>query len=260
MNWPMTQPAAITLAPADARRIHLDELEAQLSRREGELAALKLDLRALQDRYLGDIGALYQELAILEAAIAEEEIRQGLRQPPTPIDDDDAQDDDAEMDAACSNPAAPSDDLKRVFRDVAKSIHPDLAMDEPARCRRHSLMAEANRAYAERDEDRLRLILSAWERSADAVVGDHPEADEERYRRKVTEIDERLIAIEAEFADLKKSAIWRLKGKIDDATRQGWDLFAEMILQVKREIERARMRASSLSRSAANVGRHGRSS
>jgi hypothetical protein len=246
----MTSTTGIQIAPPNARRVHLDDLEAQLSRREGELAALKLDLRALQDRYLGDIGPLYQELAVLEAAIAEEEIRQGLREAPPPLKDD-GQDEDAEMDAACANSAAPSDDLKRVFRDLAKNIHPDLAMDEPARCRRHSLMAEANRAYAERDEDRLRLILTAWHRSPDSVADDHPEADEERYRRTVAEIDERRIAIEAEFADLKTSAIWRLKEKIDDAQAKGWDLFAEMVLQVKRDIERARMRIASLTRTRA---------
>ena len=61
-------------------------------------------------------------------------------------------------------------------------------------------------------------------------------------------IDERLVAIEAEFAGLRASAIARLKGKIDEARAQGWDLFAEMIVTVERDIARARMRLATVER------------
>ena len=66
-----------------------------------------------------------------------------------------------------------------------------------------------------------------------------PDADRLRVARRIAEIDERLIAIDAEIADLQASAIGRLRKKIDDAKAQGWDLFGEMILQVKREVARA---------------------
>ena len=114
-------------------------------------------------------------------------------------------------------------------------------------------MAEADRAYAERDADRLRLILRAWERNPEAMLDEGTGKDRERRHRKMAEIDARLMAIEAELADLRASAIWRLKGKIDDARSQGWDLFAEMTLQVTREIARASARLASLGRTT-NVG------
>ena len=82
-----------------------------------------------------------------------------------------------------------------MFRDLAKAVHPDRAPDDRARYRRHSLMAEANRAYAERDEDRLRLILHAWERSPESVLGDDEEGESLRVRRRIAELDERLVAI-----------------------------------------------------------------
>jgi F0F1-type ATP synthase membrane subunit b/b' len=109
-------------------------------------------------------------------------------------------------------------------------------------------MAEANRAYAERDEDRLRLILRVWERSPDAIVGDDPEANRLRLNRRLEELGARLVELEAELADLRDSAIARLKRKIDGAREQGWDLFAEMIRQVKREIAASRARLASLRR------------
>jgi hypothetical protein len=242
--------APLARTPSDARRLRLDELEARLIDREQALDALKIELQALQSRYLSDIGGLYVELARLEAEVADIEIRRGLRPPPEALDEPDDGDEggDVEASGGCGNRSAPSSDLKRVFRDLARTIHPDLAMDEPARFRRHSLMAEANRAYAERDEDRLRLILHAWQRSPDAVLGDDPEANSQRIDRRIVEVDDRLIAIETEFADLRTSAICRLKGKIDSAREQGWDLFAEMIQQVRRDISRTQARLTSLRR------------
>lgn len=235
----------------DAERARLRALEAQLAERGQALTTLKQDLHRLQARYLSDVGPFYRELSRLEAEIVTLEVRLGLRPPPDP--DAWAQDDEGEAEgpgaASCASPTAPSVDLKRVFRDVAKAIHPDLAMDEPARWRRHSLMAEANRAYAERDEDRLRLILQVWEQSAEAVVGEGPEAEDQRIRRRIAEVEGHLAAVEAEMRELRASAIWRLQGKIEEAKRQGWDLSAEMLLQVKRDVARARARLVSLQRS-----------
>jgi hypothetical protein len=247
---------ALQAADLDPSRARLADLDVQLAARERDLGTFKSELQQLQARYLKGVGALYARLTEIETAVAEEEIRAGLRQPP---EFDESADDDAAGTGpdgvpSCSNRSVPSDDLKRVFRDLAKAIHPDLALDEPARCRRHSLMSEANRAYAERDADRLRLILRAWERSPESVPDDDPDADRLRVQRRVAQIDERLVAIETEFADLRASAIGRLQQKIADAKRQGWDLFAEMVLQVKREVARATAQLWSLRRGKVPAG------
>lgn len=248
----MSEESALQPVAVEPSRARLAALELQLAERERALAAMTTDLHRLQSRYLGAVGGFYAELIELERAIVEAEIRAGLRpavEPPNPA----AADEPADRDAAslgsdgCSNRAAPSSDLKAIFRNLAKSIHPDLALDEPARWRRHSLMAEANRAYAERDEDRLRLMLHAWERSADAVPSDDPDAEAERVRRRLAGIEDRLIVIGREFDDLHASAIGRLQQKIDDARRQGWDLFAEMVAEVKREVRRAKAKLASFS-------------
>ena len=229
----------------------LDELESRLVEREAALAAFKAELRDLQDAYLDKMGAWQAQLAELDAAIAEAEIAAGLRSADDPDEDDDeeaAPDADSSSEPrACASRPAPTDDLRRIFRDVAKAVHPDLGANDPARYRRHSLMAEANRAYANRDEDRLRLILRAWERSADVPPEDAADAAS-RLRRQTAEIEARLVAIEMEFAELKRSAIWQLRLKIDDARAQGWDLFAEMLMHIKREISRANARLAVLRR------------
>jgi hypothetical protein len=137
-----------------------------------------------------------------------------------------------------------------MFRDVAKAVHPDLSphqdLDERTRFRRHSLMAEANRAYAERDEDRLRLIMRAWALEADAAIDDDPDADRARRQRRAAALNAQLVELDREFADVQRSAIGRLKRKIDDAKAQGWDLFGEMQRQTRREIATARAKLARL--------------
>lgn len=242
----MTHRSLLRVEPRDSTEHGLGALEQRLAHREHELAALKAELLQLQSEYFRAVGALYGELGQIEAAVEDAEIRAGLRPPPDADPGVDPDASDELLQSACSSRGAPSADLKRVFRDLAKAIHPDRAADGAARYRRHSLMAEANRAYAERDADRLLLILQAWERSPDSVPDHDPDAPRLRGRRRAAEIEDRLVAIDREFAELHASAIWRLKTKLDEARAQGWDLFAEIILEVKRQISRARARLASL--------------
>jgi uncharacterized coiled-coil protein SlyX len=235
---------ALQPVPPDAAAVRLAELESRLAERDAELDTLKIDLQELQTRYLSEIGTLYRELNDLEAEAFAAEVRAGLRPPAEESEDDATADAGTAGDesASCGAQAAPSDMLKRVFRDVARTIHPDRAVDEAARLRRHSLMAEANRAYAERDHDRLLLILRRWERSPDAVHDDDPDAERLRVQRRVAEVEERLALVEAEFIELRNSAIARLRNKIEETRRKGWDLFAEMVMQVKADIARVNAR------------------
>jgi len=254
----MTVSASLQPAP-DATREHVTSLELQVATRESELTILKNDLYALQTRYLEEVGPLYAELIPLDDAVAEAEIAAGLRvRDPEGPDAAGVEDAPGEL-AGCGAASAPSDVLKQMFRDVARAVHPDLSshadVDERTRFRRHSLMAEANRAYAERDEDRLRLILHAWQHDPGFVAGDDPVAEHERLKRRASRLNTRLVEIESEFADLRRSAIAQLKQKIDDARAQGWDLFAEMKRQIQREISMGRATLERLRRRAARSAR-----
>ena len=234
----------------DPTREEVAALERRVADRERELGTVKAELQQLQARYLSELGALYAELNTLDQAVAEAEIKAGLRVPDEP-DPEDA-DDGAFEAPGCSSTSAPSSALKAMFRDIARAVHPDAApsaqTDERTRYRRHSLMAEANRAYAERDEDRLRLILRAWKLDEDAAACADPEAERARLQRRAAALTERLAELDAAFDDVRSSAIARLKSRIDEARGQGWDLFAEMVRQIKREIATARVKLSRLRR------------
>jgi hypothetical protein len=226
----------------------LAEREAALTTREAELAAFLADLRALRTRYLEDVGVLYAELNDIEKAIAAEEVRLGIRASDQRAIDDEVRQAEANEDPSCGSRAGIPDALKKMFRNVAKALHPDLEMDDDARSRRHELMAEANRAYADRDEDRLRLIMRAWEESPEAVPASHPYGERLRAERRIGQINERLIQIDAEFAELKDSALNRLKISVDEAASHGRDLFAQMIRVAERELATANKRLEILKR------------
>lgn len=218
------------------------ELEAVLADRDAEVTQLKADLDAFRIRYRQEVGLLHEELDEIEAAIDEAEAGVHADNPKKPAPSAMPISDDARIEVA---PKFTSDAVRKLFRDVAKAIHPDLA-DDHTRDRRHVLMIEANRAYALGDEERLRSILDAWKNSPEAVSGSDAEAMRLRLTRRITQIEEQLEACASELADIKASSLWHLKAMVDEAAASGKDLIADMIRRLKRDILVARNRLDAI--------------
>jgi hypothetical protein len=227
----------------DTLRSKLSVLDTALSERAAEIARAKSDLEAFRIRYRQEVGQLHEELDELQLANARAELIEIERKL------------EGERSGASATPTAPrpeplprftSDSVRKLFRDVAKIIHPDLANDEHTRDRRHTLMAEANRAYALGDEERLRWILDAWERSPEAVQGADPVATRERIMRRIAQIEQQLDAFADEFAEMQDSPLSQLKAMVDEASGRGKDLVADMVRRLKRDIMAARNRLDAM--------------
>ena len=76
-------------------------------------------------------------------------------------------------------------------------------------------MIEANRAYAMGDEEQLREILAAWERSPDAVPGSDLDAMRARLARRIAQIEEQLIMIAGELTSMEETSLWKLKAMVE---------------------------------------------
>jgi len=204
---------------------------------------VRSDLDAFKISYRQKVGLLHEELDELERAISEAELGQLAKR--------------REEQGPASGPSAArprpeplprftTDGVRQLFRDVAKAIHPDLARDADTRDRRHALMVEANKAYASGDEERLRSILLAWERSPHAVQGTDAEATRLRLVRRIAEIEEQLVVLDGEMAELRDSPLWKLKTMVDEASSRGKDLVGDMVRRLKRDILAARNRLEAI--------------
>ena len=217
----------------EALRSRAAELERLLRERSAALTRARSQLHAFEVDYRRRVGTLHEQLDTLESAIAEAELGELSRLV------EERRADAGESPAAATPAALPrfsSDAVRKLFRDVAKAIHPDLAGDALARDRRHTLMVEANRAYELGDEERLRWILETWERSPDAVPGSDPEAIRLRLVRRIAQIEEELELLASELATLKNSPLGKLKTMVDEAAATGKDLVRDMIVRLKRDI------------------------
>lgn len=227
----------------DALRARLTELERALAERLAEVDRAQTSLAAFRIRYRREVGRLHEELDELEAAISEAELGERAKHTLESAGEPASTSPSAARDPL---PRYTSDAVRRLFRDVAKTIHPDLARDDEARIRRHTLMVEANRAYALGDEERLRAILERWVRSPEAVQGSDPDATRQRLSRRIAEVEDQLAACAAELAALNDSALGKLKTMVDQASARGKDLVSEMVARLKRDIMVARNRLDAI--------------
>jgi hypothetical protein len=227
----------------ESLRTRAAQLQGVLTQRAAEITRAKADLAAFRIRYTQDVGLLHEELDELERAIAEAELGEIAKSLADTKDDSTAPSGGAETEPA---PRFTSDAVRKLFRDVAKTIHPDLAHDADTRDRRHLLMVEANRAYEMGDEERLRWVLEAWERSPEAVRGSDEEAIRLRLVRRIAEIEQQLEAYAGDLAAMQDSPLWKLKAMVDEGAARGKDLVADMVRRLRRDIMAARNRLDAM--------------
>jgi hypothetical protein len=214
-------------------------LDAQLAR----LTQLEVELETFKSHYRREVGRRHEELEELDHEIAELELAELTQQ----LDEEQAnQPSSPATERSEPAPRFTSDAVRKLFRDVAKAIHPDLAESEHARERRHTLMIEANRAYALGDERRLRAILHAWESDAVAIPASDADAVRLQLLRQLARIQDQLDACNSDLAALEDSPLWKLKVMADDAAARGRDLIAEMVRALTRDIMVARNRRDAM--------------
>jgi hypothetical protein len=224
-------------------------LETELTERELRTANLRAELGAFERRYLHFVGARYAELDELKARIAEQ---LASEQPDNDRAQQAARDARARANETKSaagerSETAPrafeaSPEMKRLYRTVAKRIHPDLTSDREDRAKRQQLMSMANEAYALGDEMQLARILTEYEHSPEAVQGKGPGVELVRVIRRISQMRSRLAEMEAELQELLRSDLFQLKSRLDEAQEIGRDVLQEMVAKVDEQIEQAQQR------------------
>lgn len=229
------------------KRAELKPLEAILAQRELELATLQAELRDFEGRYLKVVGAGYAELDEIEAQIAEaiaklnpkdEDARAKADRARSQANESAAATEAAKEEGGAQKFEA-SETLKKLYRDLARLVHPDTVLDERDKQRHHEWMAKVNKAFGERDEEGLKAILNEWESSPESVKGEGVGSDWIRVVRKIALVEQRLNIVEKDIAFLEESDLNELRLKVDAAEAEGRDLLEEMEAQVQEQIDEA---------------------
>jgi hypothetical protein len=229
----------------DRKRQELTAVRAALAERELELADLRAQLKSFEGRYLRQVGILYAELDEWDAKIAEFESK--LK--PSASAQESAKEarkraeethKAAHGEASKAQDFQPSPDLKTLFRDVAKRIHPDFAKDDADQERRTRLMAQANEAYSRGDAEALQRILDDYDESSESVQGEGVGAELIRIIRQIHQAKKNIVVIEQELTSLRASEIAQLKHDEEVAQQQGRDLLAELAASLSGKISVAK--------------------
>ena len=242
------------------KREELASVRATLAERELELADLRAQLRSFEGRYLREVGVLYAELDEWEARIAE--LESSLRPSATASQQaNEARKRADETQEATHGEASKardfhsSADLRSLFREAAKRLHPDFAKDEADRLLRTRLMAQANVAYSQGDADALQRILDEFGNSPESVQGEGVGAELVRIIRQIHQAKKNIAAIEQQLASLRATEIAQLRQDVETAEKEGRDLLAELADSVRKRIAKMKKKHDGL---ALELKKHGR--
>ena len=232
------------------KRVELAPLESMLAQRELDLLTLQAELNEFESIYLRIVGVRYAELDEIEAQIAEAEAELNPKDSNAKERAAEARqqaDESAHTTKSVKEPTYkgkfnPPDSLKQIYRELARIIHPDLVLDKVEKERRHKLMADANKAYEEGNEELLASMLDQWQNSPETVKGEGVAAELIRLIRRIAQAGARLKTIEKDIVTLEGSELYELRSKVHEAELESRDLLVEMAAQIERQIAVARDR------------------
>lgn len=153
---------------------------------------------------------------------------------------------------------AEEQDIKALYREVAKAIHPDLAGDGPGDLR-HELMLKANKAYAEDDFRTLKEILRSWRRQhPDRPAPADTVTELARVKQQIAEEVQAIRDVNAQVEQLRASYVCRFKLRVDESLAAGCDLVSDLIAAADLNIARALRRLAALKGDKARAAAAGR--
>ncbi|MFC9651493.1 MULTISPECIES: J domain-containing protein [unclassified Streptomyces] len=135
----------------------------------------------------------------------------------------------------------PSDEARKLYRDLVRKAHPDLAQDEKERARREEFLTRVNAAYGRGDEPLLLELVSEW------AAGPEPReprlSESEELYARLEWLAQRKEMLTVVAKELEESAIGAmLRMAPDDPDRLLEEIAEQLLAEVsERETELARL-------------------
>lgn len=214
---------------------------------ETEQATLETELAAFHSDYMREVGVLMARARELEAKalrlVAERSGARSDRQAARQAEEE-ARRTTAEA-RAVPAPAGPppTADLKRLFRDAAKRMHPDFARDEAGRAHAEAFMKRLNQEYRSGDGEAMLDLLRQWESSPYATA--LPTGGEQQ-ARELAALRDAVARAERELQEIRESELAVLLERVMAAAATGGDLMADMRASAHRALADAQARLEAL--------------
>ncbi|MEO8689555.1 MAG: hypothetical protein ABI611_15255 [Solirubrobacteraceae bacterium] len=235
----------VTSADREAARLRdrLAEIEVEQATLEAELAAFNADYMRVVMTVMLDVQELEARILALVAA------RSGAS------DDADAaqsarrrvNETTAHIRAVPKSPGpVPTGDIKKLFREAAKRMHPDLAGDEEARGHAEAFMKRLNASYRAGDAEGIVNLLGQWEASPFGARSDDETARSARAERRVGALGDADRRAEQRLEELRSSELAQLLDRAMATAAAGRDLLADMRRDAEAALVRARARLAEL--------------
>jgi hypothetical protein len=235
----------VTSADRETARLRdrLAEIEVEQATLEAELAAFNADYMRVVMTVMLDVQELEARILAIVAT------RSG--------DDDDADaaqsarrrvnETTAHIRAVPKSPGpVPTGDLKKLFRDAAKRMHPDLAPDEEARGHAEAFMKRLNTAYRAGDAEAIVNLLGQWEASPFGTGTGDDAARSAQAARRVGALGDAVRRAEQRLEELRASELALLLDRAMATAAAGGDLLADMRRDAEAALVRARTRLAEL--------------
>lgn len=232
----------------------LERLKDRLATNEEEMTEIRAELEQFEANYKMQVGRLYAELDEIDALIAEEEVKLAPDDEEIKRRAEEARERAAESAADAEEAIAdncafkwqPTTEAKKAYHNLAKMIHPDLALNAEERERRHALMAELNKAYAAGDQNLLNKLVDDFRDSPDLITGDSIGDQLVRSIRQIFQVKNRLKELRIERLTAELSELFILKTKIRAEQLEGRNLLDQMAERTKSHIRKAERRLINL--------------
>lgn len=234
-------------------RSALAEAQEELISAEARLADLLAEVHAFEHEFEAEVGHLVDELAAVERELngykeqirrvrnerhfgsgyesVDEQYQRTWHVPPA----------DSPKRPAEPVPTATEAQIKKLYRQLARRFHPDLADDETDRAYRTDKMRLINDAYAARSMVELQALAAEMAKEPTPISRRSGKTDNEMIEVLANELarcQRRLREIEMESRNLHNRPSVAISLEIKLARRQGSDYLAQMKANLERKIGR----------------------
>ena len=254
----MSKLQKVALAPEEIelnkKRAVLERLKDRLADREEEMADIRSELERFEAQYTMEVGRLYADFDEIEAQIAEEEaklvpddqeIRKKAEEMRRRAEESAARANDEDLEGI-SFRLKPTAEAKKAYHDLAREIHPDLALDAAEKERRHGLMAKLNEAYSVGNQSLLDRMADDFRTSPDQVKGDAVGDDLVRTIRQISQVKHRFIELRRELHKAENSELFALHQQAQAEQAEGRNMLKQMAERTKTHIKKSERRLVNL--------------